>query len=134
MRYDPDFPLDKEQWSDLDESEQIDLVVDYHRRTGETLPNLEVHASLHVIVENQVLMNDETPIAAALGRLINDGLDRHDAIHAIASVLSKTMFDAMNSKPDDDISARYFREVAELTVAKWRAEAQASTDGKPRIS
>ena len=66
MRYDPNFPLDEEQWSDLDESEQIDLVVDYHRRTGEKLPNLKVHASLHVIVENQVLMNDETPIAAAL--------------------------------------------------------------------
>ena len=68
------------------------------------------------------------------GRLINEGLDRHDAIHAIASVLSKTMFDAMNSKSDDDISARYFRAVAELTAAKWRAEAQASTDGKTRIS
>ena len=134
MRYDPNFPLDEEQWSDLDESEQIDLVVDYHHRSGEKLPDLKVHASLHVIVENQVLMNDETPIAAALGRLINEGLDRHDAIHAIASVLSKTMFDAMNSKSDDDISARYFREVAELTAAKWRAESQASLDGKTRIS
>lgn len=134
MRYDPNLPLDEEQWSDLDESEQIDLVVNYHRRSGEKLPDLKVHASLHVIVENQVVMDDETPIAATLGRLMNEGLDRHDAIHAIASVLSKIMFDAMSSKSGDDISAEYFREVAELTAAKWRAEAQAGTDGKTRIS
>ena len=134
MRYDPNLPLDEEQWSDLDESEQIDLVMNYHRRSGEKLPDLKVHASLHVIVENQVVMDDETPIAATLGRLMNEGLDRHDAIHAIAAVLSKIMFDAMSSKSGDDISAEYFREVAELTAAKWRAEAQAGTDGKTRIS
>jgi hypothetical protein len=124
MRYDPNFPIDEEQWSDRDESEQIDLVVDYHRRAGEKLSNLTAHAGLHVVVENQVLMKEEIPISAALGRLMDEGLDRHDAIHAIASVLSMTMFDAVNSRSDDDISARYFREVADLTAAKWRLQAQ----------
>ena len=124
MRYDPDCPPDREEWSDLDESERIDLVVDYHRGARIAVPNLSIHASLHVIVENQILMGDETPVAATLGRLTAEGLDRHDAIHAIASVLSAVMFDAMKPQPNGDLNAAYFREVAALTAARWRSQAE----------
>lgn len=124
MRYDPDFPPDRVEWSDLGESEQIDLVVDYHLGARVKVPNLRLHATLHVIVENQILMGDETPVAATLGRLMAEGLDRHDAIHAIASALSGAMSDAMNSQQDGDLSAVYFREIAELTAARWLSQAE----------
>jgi len=124
MRYDPNRQPNGEEWSDLDESERIDLVVDYHRRARIAVPNLSIHASLHVIVENQILMGNETPVAATLGRLMAEGLDRHDAIHAIASVMSAVMFDAMKPQPNGDLNAAYFREVAALTAAKWRSQAE----------
>jgi len=55
MRYDPARPVDAEEWSQLDEGEQIELVVEHHRRARIRLPNPRLHAGLHVTVENQVL-------------------------------------------------------------------------------
>jgi hypothetical protein len=108
----------------FDESERIDLVIDYHRSARIAVPNPSIHASLHVIVENQIIMGDETPVAATLGRLMAEGLDRHDAIHAIASVLSDVMYDTMKPNPNGDLNAAYFREVAALTTARWRSQAE----------
>lgn len=47
---------------------------------------MNLHALAHVIVENQ-LAEDLPEARRALERLLGEGLDRHDAIHAIASVL-----------------------------------------------
>jgi SH3-like domain-containing protein len=112
MRYDPDRSVVAEEWSQLGEGEQIELVAEYHRLARIRLPNLRLHAGLHVTVENQVLLGDETPVAAALQRLIGEGLDRHDAIHAIASVLSGVMYDAATRKEAGDLEAAYYSEVA----------------------
>jgi hypothetical protein len=51
--------------------------------------NDRIGATVHVIVENQVALGDAFPAKAVLIRLMNEGLDRHEAIHAIGSVLSK---------------------------------------------
>jgi hypothetical protein len=123
MRYDPALPPNREDWTELDEGERIALVSEYHRRAGIRVPNLRVHAAMHVTVENQVLMGEQTPVAATLTRLMTEGLDRHEAIHAIASVLAGVMFDAIKAQGSDDLSAAYFREVAQLTAEKWRAQA-----------
>ena len=45
-------------------------------------------------------MGNETPVAATLDRLMHEGLDRHDAIHAIGSVLAGLMWEM--SRSDDD--------------------------------
>jgi hypothetical protein len=42
---------------------------------------------LHGIVENQIALGDELPVERTVKRLIAEGLDRHNAIHAIASVI-----------------------------------------------
>ena len=115
MRYDPLRTPDAEQWLDLDEMERN------HRRARIKLPNPRLHATLHVIVENQILLADETPVAATLERLLAEGLDRHDAIHAIASVLSGAMFDTIKSTARGDLNSDYFRGVSELTAQRWRA-------------
>ena len=123
MRYDPNRPVVAEEWSQLDEGEQIELVAEHHRRARIRLPNLRLHAGLHVTVENQVLLGDETPIAAALQRRMGEGLDRHDAIHAIASVLSVVMYDAVTGKEAGDLKAAYYNEVAGLTAEGWWSQA-----------
>jgi hypothetical protein len=112
---------DPEIWLELDESARIDLVRDYYRRTRAPVgQNAKVHAMAHVNVENQIAMGDVTVVPATLNRLMREGLDRHDAIHAVASILMG-IFDVMTEKDNGgDINAKNGRELATLTAASWR--------------
>jgi hypothetical protein len=123
MQYDADEQPDPDVWLELDETERLDLVSDYHRRTGVQLETPELHAMAHVVVENQVALGQATSVPEALDRLINEGLDRHDAVHAIGSVLMRIVFDAVHERDDgDDINAKYRQELAMLTAANWRSQ------------
>ena len=79
----------------------------------------------HVVVENQVALGEVTPVPETLDRLMDEGLDRHEAVHAIGSILMEIVFDAVH-KPDDgsDINANYYRELALLTAANWRSQSK----------
>ena len=124
MHYEASEQPDPETWLGLDETERVDLVIDYHRRTRVQLENPKLHAMNHVVVENQVALRDATPVAATLDRLIDEGLDRHDAIHAIGSVLMGIVVDTVRKADDaDDINAKYNRELATLTATGWRSQA-----------
>ena len=46
MRYDPDRPVVAEEWSQLGEGEQIELMAEYHRLARIRLPNLRLNAGL----------------------------------------------------------------------------------------
>ena len=122
MQYDAIEQPDPAIWLELDETERVDLVIDYHRRIGVQLETPELHATAHVVVENQVALGDATPVPETLDRLMDEGLDRHEAVHAIGSILMEIVFDAVR-KPDDgsDINANYYRELALLTAADWRS-------------
>jgi hypothetical protein len=102
------------------------LAIAYHRRYH--LPigqNPRMHGVAHVIVENQVAAGDATVVPATLARLMHEGLNRHDAIHAIGSILIGIIFDMATKKTgaDVDINAKYGCELAALTAAGWRAQA-----------
>ena len=88
MRYEVNEQPDSEVWLKLDESERIDAVMDYHRRTRVKLENPKLHAMAHVVGENQVALGETTSVPVTLERLIHEGLERHEAIHAIASILT----------------------------------------------
>ncbi len=123
MQYDPDEQPDPDVWLELDETERLDLVSDYHRRTGVKLETPELHAMAHVVVENQVALGQATSVPEALDRLLNEGLNRHDAVHAIGSVLMRIVFDAVHERDDgSDINAKYRQELATLTAANWRSQ------------
>jgi hypothetical protein len=126
MRYNARAAPDPQAWLELDEQERIDLVIKYHRRNRQPMGgNPLAHGAAHVAVENQVALGDATVVPATLARLMHEGLDRHDAIHAIGSVLIGIIFDVMGEKGDAgmDNNTRYGREFAELTAANWRAQA-----------
>ena len=101
-RYDPEIPPNPEEWLQLDEAERLLVVERYHRDARIPLPKSarHVHAVFHVSVENQLAANDE-PIIRALSRLRAEGLSRHDAIHAIGSVVAAHVHDVMNAKGDE---------------------------------
>ena len=91
MRYDPDIAPSAPLWLSLEEARRIALVEEYHDATA--LPNARVHAAIHTAVENQIAMNLPS-VVAAVARLQAQGLDRHDTVHAIGSVLATHMWGA----------------------------------------
>jgi hypothetical protein len=116
-RYNPHRAPNPQAWMALDEMERILLARRYDERTRARLPSPEVHAVIHVVVENQAAMGDETPVAAALERLVHEGLDRHDAIHAVGSVLSDYLWEGLRGIEID--SDAYYSDVAQLTAESW---------------
>ena len=121
MRYDPLRPPDAEQWLDLGEMERMDLVADYHRCARIKLPNPRLHATLHVIVENQIFLADETPVAAR-----SSASWPRVSIAMMPSMPSPrcsraSMFDTIKSTARGDLNSDYFRGVSELTAERWRA-------------
>ncbi len=118
--YDPMTPPDVDAWEALEEGRRIELVLAWHRKANRKSGNEGLHATIHVIVENQILLGDETPVEAAIDRLMGEGLDRHNAIHAVGSVLIGYFHGNMTG----DANEKYFREVAEMTAEKWYALAK----------
>jgi len=120
MKYDPSHDPDPAAWLALDEQMRIQLAQDYHRREKIRLPNQIVHATIHAIVESQVALGEEIPVRATLRRLLGEGLDRHDAIHAIGAVLADHMRRLMLEKDlEEDPNAAYFGRLERLTPESW---------------
>ena len=68
-------------------------------------------------------MGDATVVPVTLDRLMGEGLDRHDAVHAIGSVLLKIVFDVSTGTGDRDadINSEYGRKLGRLTAVNWRS-------------
>jgi len=119
-RYDPSQTPDPGEWLELDEQERVDLVERYHRRARIELPNPTLHATIHVVVENRLALHDD-PVIRALTRLRKEGLARHDAVHAIGSVVAEQIHDLLKLKDTAETSrARYYAAIERLNAAKWR--------------
>jgi len=111
-------------WLKLDEEKRIKLIEDYHRKEGIKVPNMRLHATFNAVVENQAALKNETPVAEAIMRLRMEGLDRHEAIHAICNVLIKHIFDAVKgiADPNANLGDAYFEDIKKLTRQSWYDE------------
>jgi hypothetical protein len=122
-RYNPLEPPDPEEWISMDEMERIQLVEEYHRRARIRLPNAAAHALFHATVENQIALGDETPVKRTVERLMSEGLDRHDAIHAVGSALAGHIYDLLrqgDAVPQADPNPAYYAALDKLTAEAWR--------------
>jgi hypothetical protein len=123
LGYDPDIAPDPVLWLALDEDERINLVEEYHRRAGIALPNDTLHAVFHAIVETQIALGDEAPVRRTVERLIGEGLDRHEAVHAVGTALAEHLHDVMQADKAKPISNEtYFAAVERLTAESWWRE------------
>ena len=120
--YDPLKPPNPEEWQSMDEQERLDLVEGFHRRARIRVPNAKVHAVIHVIVENQFALGDELPVKRTVQRLMSEGLDRHDAIHAVGSVLIGHISDLLGAPEAEvgpDPNPPYYAALDQLTAKDW---------------
>jgi hypothetical protein len=77
-----------------------------------------VHATFHVVVESQIA-EGELRVSRAMERLTAEGLDRHEALHAVASVLAQHLHRIATAAATHSISNEdYFAEVEQLTAER----------------
>jgi len=112
----------------MDESERIAAVESYHRRQRIRLPRATLHATIHSVVENQVSLGERV-VVETLARLRSEGLTRHEAVHAIGTVLAEQIFHALKSGSgaQSDMSGSYLERVRRLTADEWRQSGKTET-------
>jgi hypothetical protein len=121
--YNPLNPPNPEEWLAIDESERLHLVEEF---VWENEPGIEgemSHVALHVMIENQIALGDETPVKAVHERLMREGLDRHDSIHAIGTAFSEMLWENKGI-PEQGAQEDFFERVEALTATKWLAMAE----------
>lgn len=126
--YDPEHAPDPQEWLACDEQERMLLVEQHHRAARIKLPSIKAHAAFHAMVENQIAEGRE-PVVRAMERLTREGLSRHDAVHAVASVAAEQLHEAVNSKDEDSaatVQARYDAAVERLTAKEWLRKYESS--------
>jgi hypothetical protein len=122
MKYHPQKTPAPDRWLGLEEDARISLIQNYHRRAGVKNPNPRIHAVIHLIVENQIAEGLEV-VQETLDRLMAEGLDRHEAIHAIGWVLIEHLSNLMGAtEPDPDTQSHYFQSLKNLIADKWKKD------------
>ena len=71
-----------------------------------------------VIIENQLALNDQI-VVETLARLIRQGLDRHDAIHAIGAVLAEQLHALQSRGKNTAGNQAYYSRLRKLTAKRW---------------
>ena len=119
--YNPSLAPNSEEWLALDEFERINLVEKFHKDSGSDVPEgaEKMHAAIHVAVENQFVSETE-PVAATVAKLVRQGLDRHEAIHAIGAVLSEDLYNLQRGEGEPWDQKKYKRRLEKLTAKRWR--------------
>lgn len=117
--YDPLRAPDATEWNDLNQDLRRSRVIEHHRQAGIELPDETLHAVIHVVVENQIAEKDGT-VVEILEKLMRQGLDRHDAIHAIGSVLAEHIHSLLDQPKSELVSNKpYYTRLRKLTAKRW---------------
>lgn len=121
MHYDATRAPDPATWLESDEQGRLAAVERHHAHltAHPRTPKPRLHAALHLVVENQLALGEPPEARRALERLLAAGLDRHEAVHAIALLVSDVMTAAMEGRPFD--ARVYAAELDALTAERWRS-------------
>ncbi len=120
-----EYPLttapDAQEWLELTDEERLGLVEYAHEGTsGGTGEHPRMHAKMHVAVENQIAAGTPSFVGPAVERLRQEGLDRHEAIHAIASAFARELQRVLRSNGARMDDERYRASLAAMTAEEWR--------------
>ena len=124
MNYDAERAPDPAAWNAAPEAERLAAVEAHHRALAAPHPPVRqprVHAAIHLVVEDQLASGVPPEARRAMDRLARAGLARHEAIHALASVVAATAQGALSGARFDP--GAYARALDALTAEAWRARA-----------
>jgi len=94
-------------WDRLTEASEDDVVQDG--------VNLVLHVTLHGAVENQLAEDNPPAVRQVLRQLLQKGMGRHLAIHAIANAFLMEIFHVMKDKRPYD-EKNYLRELRKVPL------------------
>lgn len=115
-KYDPMNAPDGEEWLALDEDEKIELVWEYHLQTNPEAAVDLLHSFVHVVVETYAANGDKYPVKKVLDRIMYQGLNRHEAIHAIGGKLIKTIWQIGRGRN----ASEAFKEISRFKAPDWQ--------------
>lgn len=119
--YDGNVAPEPAEWLGMAEDDRLLAIRVHHARVAAKhvpVGNDSLHAAFHNIVENQLAAGKPPGVRAAMARLREQGLSRHEALHAIGSLLLPML------QPVDEGTfdpAQYERDLDKLTAKTWRA-------------
>ena len=99
-----------EIWEQVDELSDEELIQDGIHPI--------LHVAIHQTIENQLAAKDPPVVHETLERLMRSGLSRHEAIHAIGSVLSVEIWEILKEERAFD-EERYERGLRQLDAREW---------------
>jgi hypothetical protein len=119
--YNPSVEQSKEEWLCATESERLAAVMEYHENSGVDIDEkaLTIHATIHVIVENQLAMGVDL-LPETIAKLIRQGLTRHEAIHAVGAILIEDIMDIMCGEISEFSAKRYRKKLEKITAKRWK--------------
>ena len=78
-------------------------------------PGARAHVAIHAVVESQVAMGEPAATAEALQRLVDQGMERHEAVHRVGQVVAELMHAAMTGAMNPlEVNDELARRVKEL--------------------
>ena len=80
---------------------------------------MTLHASFHVIIENQLAENI-TIVVQTVAKLMRQGLDRHEAIHAIAAIISEDVLKVAKGEGEAFTMKKFRKRFEKITAKRWR--------------
>ena len=108
-----------EEWLALEEEARVKLIQEYLEESGDfTGENAHLHACMQAIVENQIAADDPPATAQAVKRLMKEGLERQNALHAVAYALNNELF-FMHKNGKEFSTTRYRTNLNKLSARKW---------------
>ncbi len=120
--YNPEIAPEPSEWLNLPEHERLRAIATFHMVHRLKSGHAKLHAVFHLMVENQIAMGFGPAVRAA-ARLQAQGLTRHDAVHAIGSVLSGKLFDAARDPGKTDSQTQQLAinaAIERLDASTWR--------------
>jgi len=124
MDYDASATPDPDTWLDADEQERIAAVQEYHDALDDhpSAGSMRAHCVMHAVVETQILTDDPPETAEKLEEMLEAGIDRHAAIHALILPVAHVVYGVAEGDESGDTDNLIGQKIADVTVEDGREQ------------
>ncbi len=108
-------------WREAGEAARLAAVEAHHRTLGAAhppTPKPRLHAAIHLVVETQLASGEPPEVRLTLARLVSEGLSRHEALHAIGSIVASVVHGALTGASFEPAS--FANDLGALSAERWR--------------